>query len=302
MRTRVYVDGFNFYYGCLKGTSLKWLDLLSLFEKHVLPSISAEISGNVLMSCLEHQAIKFFTAPILEKAAKAKDSLRCQEKYHAALEKYYAGRVELIKGYYSLTESSAKLINSVKPKTWPRDCVNVPIWKLEEKQSDVNLALHALFDAVRGEIEHVVIVTNDTDIAPALQMIRTHTTAVIGLVIPTTDHKRIPNADLTKHAHWVRRQITFEEMQLCQLPRVISDRRRPISKPDSWYARPDLLTQALKLGVVQLGARSKVFQWLNSPNEHWEDQLPLDLLEAGDERVIEFMEKWTGRDTLTTAF
>ena len=26
MRTRVYIDGFNLYYGCLKGTPAKWLD------------------------------------------------------------------------------------------------------------------------------------------------------------------------------------------------------------------------------------------------------------------------------------
>ena len=36
MRTFVYVDGFNLYYGELKGTAWKWLDLPSLFLK-VLP-------------------------------------------------------------------------------------------------------------------------------------------------------------------------------------------------------------------------------------------------------------------------
>ena len=30
MRTRVYVDGFNLYYGALKGTPFKWLDLVKL--------------------------------------------------------------------------------------------------------------------------------------------------------------------------------------------------------------------------------------------------------------------------------
>ena len=30
MRTRVYVDGFNLYYGALKGTSFKWLDPVRL--------------------------------------------------------------------------------------------------------------------------------------------------------------------------------------------------------------------------------------------------------------------------------
>jgi len=44
-------------------------------------------------------AIKFFTAPILEQAAKAKDSIRCQERYHAALNKRQPGRIETIKGY-----------------------------------------------------------------------------------------------------------------------------------------------------------------------------------------------------------
>ena len=27
MRVNVYVDGFNFYYGCLRATPYKWLDL-----------------------------------------------------------------------------------------------------------------------------------------------------------------------------------------------------------------------------------------------------------------------------------
>ena len=31
MRTYVYVDGFNLYYGALKGSHYKWLDLKALF-------------------------------------------------------------------------------------------------------------------------------------------------------------------------------------------------------------------------------------------------------------------------------
>ena len=30
MRTRVYVDGFNLFYGALKGTPFKWLDPVRL--------------------------------------------------------------------------------------------------------------------------------------------------------------------------------------------------------------------------------------------------------------------------------
>jgi hypothetical protein len=36
VRTVVYVDGYNLYYGLLRGTKLKWLDLVALFESHVL--------------------------------------------------------------------------------------------------------------------------------------------------------------------------------------------------------------------------------------------------------------------------
>ena len=31
MRTIVYIDGFNLYYGCLKNTPYKWLNLEKLF-------------------------------------------------------------------------------------------------------------------------------------------------------------------------------------------------------------------------------------------------------------------------------
>ena len=37
MRTFVYVDGFNLYYGALKSTSSKWLDLPALFAKILQP-------------------------------------------------------------------------------------------------------------------------------------------------------------------------------------------------------------------------------------------------------------------------
>jgi len=294
LRTRIYIDGYNLYYGCLKGTHLKWLDLLALFEKGILPSVTAMIDGHAIASNLQPAAIKFFTAPILEQAAKASDSIQCQEQYHAALSKHQPGRVETIKGYYSLTEARAKVIDPLDPKKWPRDCQSIDVWKLEEKQTDVNLALHAVKDALLGDIEHVVIVTNDTDIAPALEMIRANTKAAIGLVIPTTDHERIPNADLAKHAHWVRTHITETELRAAQLPRVIAGgSRRPAIKPDSWYARPDLLQRALELGEVQLGSRSKTFQWLGKANPHYEGRTPLELLETTDgERVIQFMEAW----------
>ncbi|CAN7657393.1 6-hydroxy-3-succinoylpyridine hydroxylase [Acidovorax sp. LjRoot129] len=292
LRTRVYVDGYNLYYGCLKGTPFKWLNPLSLFER-ILPTVTATIDQHgALTSELDPLSVKFFTAPILEKAAKAEDSLRCQEKYHKALNKHLQGRIEIVNGYYSLTAARAKVIDSQDPKKWPRDCVETPIWKLEEKQSDVNLSLQAVVDALVSGIEHVVIVTNDTDIEPALKMIRAHTKAAVGLIIPTTDHQRQPNTSLAQHAHWVRSHITAGELQASQLPFVIPDgKKTAISKPESWYARPDLLARALELGTAHYGNRAQAFKWLTRPNKFYEERTPLDLLENGDARVLQFMEE-----------
>ena len=41
VRTRVYVDGFNLYYGALKGTPFKWLDPVRL-AAHLLPREHAD--------------------------------------------------------------------------------------------------------------------------------------------------------------------------------------------------------------------------------------------------------------------
>ncbi len=62
MRTIVYVDGFNLYYGCLKNTQYKWLDLPLLFE-------------NILHPMHDIQLVRYFTARVSE-------SLKDKQKSH----------------------------------------------------------------------------------------------------------------------------------------------------------------------------------------------------------------------------
>lgn len=287
LRTRAYVDGYNLYYGCLKGTPYKWLDLLVLLEKHLLPS-SAPFS-----SILLPLGVKYFTAKILSKAAKGLNSVSSQARYHTALRKLHGNRIELIEGYYSLTESTAKLIPKTAPATWPRDCAEALVWKLEEKQSDVNLALQVYHDAIMGDVDQVVIITNDTDIAPALKLIREHTSVYIGLVIPTRPQEREPNAELALRAHWVRRHINPSELAMAQMPRVIPGRRVTV-KPTSWYARPDLLEQVMALATPIAGSRSKAFKWMEEANPFLQGQTPIDLVETeeGAAQVIAYIEQY----------
>lgn len=293
LRTRVYIDGYNFYYGCLKGTAYKWLDLVKLFKEKILPSITAEVEGAPLQLDLEQLTIKYFTAEILEKVAKDSDSRTSQRSYLGALEKYSQDSLEIIRGNYSLIEAHAKHIDPQAPEKWPRDCQRVTIWKVEEKKSDVSLALHAFKDAILGEIDHAVIVTNDTDIKPALEMINSLTKVRIGLVIPTRDHQRTPNQELNDEALWVRSHITEDELASSELPRVIQA-RRPYTKPISWYPRPDLINKALAISKANGKSTSDVYKWLQQPNPYWENELPLDMLdnEEQGQKVLDFMTNW----------
>lgn len=298
LRTRIYIDGYNLYYGCLKGTPYKWLDLLTLFERHILPSI-------LLPRPVKHGAIKllplgikFFTAKILEKAAKASDSVSSQSRYHTALRKVHNSRIELIEGYYSLIESKAKIVDAEEPEKWPCKCQEILVWKLEEKQSDVSLALQAYHDAITGQVDQVVIVTNDTDIAPALQLIRNYTSVTIGLVIPTRNRERVPNTELANLAHWVRSHITDDELAASQLPRVIPG-RRPTIKPDSWFGRPDLIEQIMLLAIAIVGSRGKAYKWMEEANPYLDDMAPIDLAESEDgaAKVMDYIQKYIAHQT-----
>ena len=70
-------------------------------------------------------------------------------------------------------------------------CDPVEIWKLEEKKSDVALSLQAYHDALTKQVDMVVIVTNDTDVAPSLQMIRDNTEAQIAAMLHVSSLQRL---------------------------------------------------------------------------------------------------------------
>jgi hypothetical protein len=210
VQTQIYVDGYNLYYGCLKYTHYKWLDLYHLFSQHLIPR-----SGSSASSI----HIKFFTAPIEEKAASDHSSVQDQRAYHQALNFHRAEDIQIINGYYSVEQANSHLVDG---KKWPRDCEKVKTWKLEEKQSDVNLSVNALYDVIMSpEIEQVVFVTSDTDIAPSMEKIQEfnrvleqkgdHPPVRIGLIIPTRDNSkhRRPNEALNQYSHWTIRFICW---------------------------------------------------------------------------------------------
>ena len=103
LRTRVYIDGYNFYYGCLKRTPFKWLDPKALFTQILQTS-----QPNHLFDSAE-PSVKYFTAPILKNFAKTADSISSQALYLQALRGHLCESIQIVEGYYSAERVWANL-------------------------------------------------------------------------------------------------------------------------------------------------------------------------------------------------
>ena len=142
----MYVDGFNLYYGILKNTAYKWLDLERFFT--------------LLRPHDEIEAIKYCTALVDAGAQRAR-----QATYLNAL----ATRplVETILGRFKQKQVICSCSGCTQTAPGTRTFV-VP----EEKRTDVNIAIRMLDDAYRGLCERQVLVSGDSDLVPAIQMVR----------------------------------------------------------------------------------------------------------------------------------
>lgn len=276
LRTRVYIDGYNLYYGCLKNTHHKWLDVHALVER-ILPTILHEQDGQPRRYALQRPAIKYFTAPILKAFARSHDSVSCQSHYHQALLAHCRGQVSIITGYHDAKPARAHQWIEGRAA---RECEMVEIWKLEEKQSDVALALHAFSDALRGEVDQIIAITNDSDFAPAMEMIREQTDAIIGLIAPTKKNGARVNAELEKYAHWTRSHISEDELAQSQLPGMVRNDQRALHKPLSWYPRPDLLTPIFEEAKRVKGSAGAARKWLNQPCSHLGNRIPISMCDT----------------------
>jgi hypothetical protein len=116
----------------------------------------------------------------------------------------------------------------------------VKAWKLEEKKTDVNIALHLYRDLLKGNCEQAILVSNDSDLVPALEAVQEDfTDKYIGVVMPRIqkegEQKNRPyNVKLSNLANWTRGYIREEELKMFQLPQLIPTKRKPIIRPEYW--------------------------------------------------------------------
>lgn len=105
----------------------------------------------------------------------------------------------------------------------------VRVIKTEEKGSDVNLAVHLLNDAWLDSFDCGVVVSNDSDMAEAMKLIRAfHPQKTLGLITP--GHKKT-SQQLKVHAHFVK-TIRNGDLKSSQPPKIIAGTN--ITKPVGW--------------------------------------------------------------------
>lgn len=183
----------------------------------------------------EFVGLKFFTAPAMAKfATHGRDSMVSQNEYHRALKARHDNLVEIIRGYHTHQES--RLMRYAEP---PDKNDRVGVWLIEEKQTDVNLALSIYRDVAKGKTDLVVACSNDSDLVPAIKSLREDfPSCEIGIVAPLPEpdgkrHRR-GNAELEQLANWTRGYILNEELAKSQLPEVVPTRKKAARKPAYW--------------------------------------------------------------------
>lgn len=157
MRAKVYIDGYNLYYGCLKGhPELKWLDPVALARR-------------LVRSDLEIVGVEYFTSRV-KTYPHDQSAVERQKIYLQALST--RADLSVIEGYYNRNKTWAPFVEDVC-----RNCKQFPggmahIMKLEEKRSDVNLATGLLWDAFSGLADVFVLISGDSDFIGPVDLIR----------------------------------------------------------------------------------------------------------------------------------
>lgn len=207
MRTNVYIDAFNLYYGCLKNMPYKWLDLEALCA--------------ILLPKNDITSIKYFTARISARPHDPNQPVR-QQVYLRALSTL--PKVSIIYGQYLSHPVTLPLVPP--PSVGSRFAT---VLKTEEKGSDVNIATHLIFDACRDDFEVAAIITNDSDLLEPLKITNNQMGKIVGVLNP---HKH-PSFELRKHARFFK-QIRPSALAASQFPPTLNDANGPFHKPPTW--------------------------------------------------------------------
>jgi uncharacterized LabA/DUF88 family protein len=204
-RIYVYVDGFNLYYGSLKETPYRWLNLKSLFQ-------------SMLNSDGRIEKIKYYSAHVSDKISEGASAR--QHAYVSAIKTI--PEVEVHWGSFITSEKYRPKVPVVVPKKY------IKVVLTEEKGSDVNLASHLINDGWKNLYDVAVVVSSDSDLVEPIRIVKEELGKTIGIISPhdnlSEKLKSIPPS-FVKH-------ISTTALRKSQFPAELP--KTNIKKPDSW--------------------------------------------------------------------
>ncbi len=206
VRTAIYVDGFNFYYGAVKGTPFKWLDLKRLCELILKPEQRIV-------------SLVYCTARVKPKPEDPGAPAR-QGTYLKAL-KAHVPETKIIYGHFLETKLLCKPVDPALGRL-------VEVMRSEEKGSDVNLSVHLVNDAWKNEYDCAIVISNDSDLAEAMRIVKGECGKIVGLFTPWRRHT---SKQLMPYSTF-QRTIRRSALAKCQLPNPVPGTK--IYKPGTW--------------------------------------------------------------------
>jgi uncharacterized LabA/DUF88 family protein len=204
LKTNVYVDGFNLYYGALKGTPYRWLDIARMC--------------NIMLPRDKIHQIKYFTALVTPRPLDP-DQLTRQQTYLRALQTI--PNLEIIYGHF--------LTHEIMMPLAPPKSGYVKVIKTEEKGSDVNLALHLLSDGYKNSYDIAVIISNDSDLLSPIQFVKQELGKTIGILNP----QKHPSRSLITVADFIK-NIRPKVIAKSQFPETLTDANGTFNRPANW--------------------------------------------------------------------
>ncbi|MDE2188427.1 MAG: NYN domain-containing protein [Patescibacteria group bacterium] len=205
MKLHVYVDGFNLYYGCLKDTPYRWLDVLKMCTLRFPQD--------------EIVRIKYFTAPIkIRMSEKDPDRPNRQQIYLRALRTI--PNLDIIEGVFLSHKVSMKLA---------RGDGYALVIKNEEKGTDVNIASYLVHDAHHTLFKKAVVISNDSDLVTPIKIV----TKEIGLpvtIVSPFDRNSIQLKDVATDVKHIRKGL----LKVSQFNEKLNDATGEFSIPEKW--------------------------------------------------------------------
>ena len=203
MRVRVYIDGYNLYYG-IKATRKKelyWLDLHALCTE----------------LCQRRETLDrifYFTARVSDPP----DKTRRQARYIDALSVHCD--IEFVFGQFRSDQRNCRSCHEPYPHH-------------EEKMTDVNIATRLLVDAFEDRFDRAIVLSADSDLRYAIEEARR---IARGKAITCVFPPHRGSKSLREVASDTRR-LRVHLLERCLLPNpVVRDDGYLLSRPETWQA------------------------------------------------------------------